>query len=448
MEGCFMTARTDNNSNDASNSLLSATKQIGPSNKRNEPVPVTHQLTDEELANAELPNAELFNEELLDVAIDVSAIKANSGGVRRYAHELVGHLRAQQIRPLLLARSNDLIDAWPGADRFIASAPANRVRRLLWEQRSLLKALHGAAPDISILHSPHYTMPRMSNGSERAKPNGSTMKRVVTIHDLSYFTRPEDHSFDKRTLFQAAIARAAKSADALICVSDRTAQALHEFVNVSAPVFVAPHGIDHARFQPLHENDQQRVPLRADDQRARESLGVNGDYIVSISAIEPRKNLPMLIRAYEELLANDPALRHITLVIGGEGWPGEVEQLPTSRFGRILKTGFVPEACVAPLFRGALCVAYPSFEEGFGLPAIEALACGAPVVTTAGSVMHDLMGSAAIAVDVNQAETLATGLALALSGGGPPLADRLAIAHTFTWTKSAKCHADAYRSCR
>jgi glycosyltransferase involved in cell wall biosynthesis len=421
-----------------------------------------------------LPRVHAHDEEILDVAIDVSAIKPNSGGVRRYAHELVAHLGAQHIRSLLLARSNDLIDAWPGADRFIGSAPSNRVQRLVWEQSSLLKTLRSAAPDVRILHSPHYTMPilaatRVKTGLRSGEGNGvkrsaARMKRVVTIHDLSYFTRPEDHSYDKRTLFRTAIARAAKSADALICVSDRTAQALQEFVSVSAPVFVAPHGIDHTRFRPLVGEDRNfetprvqsanqehglaQIPTRADDQRARETLGIHGDYIVSISAIEPRKNLAMLIRAYEELLANDPSLRHITLVIGGEGWPGEVEQLPTSRFGNIVKTGFVPESCVAPLFRGALGVAYPSFEEGFGLPAIEALACGAPVVTTAGSVMHDLMGSAAIAVDVTQVETLAGGLGLAVSGNGPLLAERLAKAQTFTWTKSAQSHADAYRSCR
>ena len=417
-------------------------------------------------------------EAMHDVAIDVSAIKPNSGGVRRYAHELIAELGYQNIRPLLLARSNDTITAWPGADRFIASAPADRVRRLVWEQTALVKTLKSAAPDIGILHSPHYTMPgslprlvpeRVKRFLTKGK-RGSKLKHVVTIHDLSYFTRPQDHSLDKRALFTRAIAKAAKSADALICVSERTAQALHAFVDVSAPVFVAPHGIDHGRFHPLPLPGQetpssgsapgnpqgQKTPGRPEngsemaeeDRRIRKALGVEGDYILSLSAIEPRKNLAMLIRAYEELLANDPSLRTTTLVIGGEGWPGIVQSLPTATFGRIIMTGFVSEVAVAPLFRGALCVAYPSLEEGFGLPALEALACGAPVVTTIGSVMHDLMGDAAIAVQVDRAEPLAVGLRTALEGRGPALTTRLAKAQTFTWTNSALSHAVAYRSCR
>ena len=450
---------------------------------------------------------------LLDVAIDVSAIKANSGGVRRYAHELVAELGEQNIRPMLLARSNDVIADWPGADRFLASAPADRVRRLIWEQTLLLRTLHVAAPDVTILHSPHYTMPYVFLRGRRTRLFGAhamesqpgmpammkrRMKRVVTIHDLSYFTRPEDHTHDKRALFTRAIAYAAKSADALICVSDRTAAALREHVRVNAPVFVAPHGIDHRRFRPytnestnestnettnestdpsISESTDQTtsestnestnvstnvstnrpantiasgtpIDMRAEDLAIRKAIGIEGDYILSLSAIEPRKNLAMLIRAYDELLANDPSLRELSLVIGGEGWPGVVESLPTSKFGRLVMTGFVPEAGVAPLFRGALCVAYPSFEEGFGLPALEALACGAPVVTTAGSVMHDLLGNAAIAVEVTRADTLAAGLATAVSGNGPSLVTRLAKARTFTWGNSAASHAAAYRSCR
>jgi hypothetical protein len=120
MEGYVMTDQANHPSSKATTIMAKAPESNDKSKKPG-------------LANESTPH-QSGDEEPLDVAIDVSAIKANSGGVRRYAHELVAHLRAQHIRPLLLARSNDLIDAWPGADRFIASAPANRVRRLFTPQ--------------------------------------------------------------------------------------------------------------------------------------------------------------------------------------------------------------------------------------------------------------------------------------------------------------------------
>ena len=134
----------------------------------------------------------------------------------------------------------------------------------------------------------------------------------------------------------------------------------------------------------------------------------------------------------------------LTLVIGGQSWPGAWEAVEKWATPFVQRIGFVPEHALAPLYRNAQLFVYPSLEEGFGLPVLEALACGARVVTTADSVMEDIAGPHAVAVDVRSVDELANGLSRAM-GADATRDERVARARTFNWEKTAEIHRDAYR---
>jgi glycosyltransferase involved in cell wall biosynthesis len=372
---------------------------------------------------------------LRTVGFDVSAIQSTSGGVYRYASDLLAALAAQDVAPTVIARRENAIADWPHADRFIASVPNVRVLRLGWEQSSLMRMLRTTAPDLELLHSLHYSMPRFRFPR---RDRERRVRHVVTIHDLSFFTHPEVHSIDKRAYFREAIRYAGTHADALICVSQPTAELLEANVQVSVPVHVIPHGIDHDRFTPVNQLDEAAT---------RKSLfGIETPYLLFLGALEPRKNLPSLVDAYEKLLLDDASLRDHVLVVAGKAWPGIRESLRIPSIGALKFLDFVPEEHVASLYRGASVVAYPSREEGFGLPVLEALACGTPVVTTAGSVMDDLTRGAAIVTDPNDSAAFAGALHQAVHGLGPDSSLRSRVSGTFSWTKAAGAHVKVYRT--
>lgn len=359
------------------------------------------------------------------VVLDVSAAHPTAGGGHTYAHLLSRHLPAVGVKPLCLTRVGDSSDKWDQR-AVLPVVPTNRLRRLAWEQTSLLRTVARRAPAASVLHSTHYTMPEY--------PRRAPIARIVTIHDLTFFTRPADHSVAKRQFFRRAIAVAARRADQLICVSEPTARELLRFVDVRVGVEVIPHGIDLTRFT----TDE---PSPGHDTRILAELGIDRPYALHLGTIEPRKNVARFIEA---MACQRGPSSDLEVVLAGGAWPGEREALPAPKGLRIHHLGIVDDAVVPALLRSARVIAYPSFAEGFGLPVIEALACGAPVVTSRHSVMEELAPNAVIVVDPLSVDELADALRRAASGDGPELADRTSAASRYDVGECARRHAAVY----
>ena len=349
----------------------------------------------------------------------MSAIPAQPVGAGVYVLNLVRALAERDDGGLhLLSGSSDAArwrDAAPGA-AVHPEAPGRRAARLVWEQT--LAPRLARRLDADVWHGPHYTMPLV-----RPLPT------VVTIHDLTLIEHPAWHERSKALFFGAMIRAAARRADVLVCVSDHTARRLTARLRPRAPVVVVPHGVDHDRFRPNGAGDRERL----------EAVGVRPPFVAFVGTIEPRKGVPSLVSAFRRLGRPDLQL----VLAGRHGWG------PAAPAGDgILRLDYVDDDLVPALFRQAAAVAYPSLEEGFGLPALEALACGAALVTTTGSAMQDVVDDAALLVPPADDAALTAALDALVAGG--PEAGRLRrrgpeVAAPFTWAASAEGHVAAYR---
>ncbi len=385
-------------------------------------------------------------EGVLALSLDVSAVPAQPVGAGRYTIDLARALLARDDLDLTLwcrlgdrARWRAIAPAAPGrahADASVqARAPNRRPARLVWEQVRLGGLLAGESIDVH--HGPHYTMP------ERAR-----VPRVVTMHDLTFLDHPEWHERSKVVVFRRAIRVAARRADAIVCVSRLTALRLEALCAPTGRVFVVPHGVDHERFGPEPPAAGPGEGAGSDDELLRR-LGVRAPYVLFVGTLEPRKAVPDLVAAFDRVAG---ARGDLSLVLAGRpGWGTEAVEhaIRGARFGdRIIRTGYVPDEAVPALLRRAAAVAYPALEEGFGLPALEALACGAPLVTTAGTAMAEVTGGAAVLVTPGSVPELADALEQVLRAGGDVEQRRrlgLEVAAAHTWEASAAHHVCAYR---
>ncbi len=368
------------------------------------------------------------------VALDVSAVPIQVAGAGRYVVEVARRLPAAGVSTVLVTRRHDAQRwrEWSPESVVASIVPDARIGRLAYE--AWLLGVSGAARNADVWHAPHYTMPRRS-----------PTPTVVTIHDLTFFTNPEWHERSKVAFFRRAIRHSAIHADVLISVSDFTARQLTELVPNHAPVVVAPHGVDLERFNTDASFDDELFEQFA--------LARDVRYIFFVGTLEPRKGVDVLLQAFGDLAKVDPTIE--LWLAGQRGW-GLVEldraMARHSAAARIHNLGFVDAALLPALLRQAKAVTYPSRGEGFGLPVLEAMACGATVVTTGATVMADVAGDAAILVPAGDGAALAEALAtvVALSDGERERRGRRARrrAESFTWDSSLSQHLVAYEMAR
>lgn len=360
-------------------------------------------------------------------------LPAKPGGAGKYIIRLVQSLAALNgVHELVILAQRStkslLSNALTENLEWVLLADKRPSHRIVWEQAVLPSIVQRAQLDL--LHSLHYTRPLLLG-----------CKSVVTFHDMTFFIFPKLHTRFKRIFFPVMMRLSARLADALIAVSNHTREDAIRILNIpQQKIFATPLGVDPI----FHSTPDER--RRAE---IRQKYRLPEQFILYVGAIEPRKNLPVLIDAFAQL--HREGIPHYLVLVGQPGWMVErvyhqIEKLALTE--RILFTGYLPQYDLPIVYNLAQVLVYPSSYEGFGFPPLEAMACGTPVITSAISAMIENVGQAGILVPPQDESALRQALGQLLHN--PEQRAQRAIqgreqAKKFTWERTAQQTLQVYQ---
>jgi glycosyltransferase involved in cell wall biosynthesis len=360
----------------------------------------------------------------LRVAVDARLVTYQPAGIGNYVLSLLASLR-ELVRP-------DQIDVLVSRkDRNIAAQVAPLPTRNLWTPphhrfEQLVLPFEVVRLDADVYHAPDFVPPFLRR-----------FPAVVTVHDLAFLRMPELLTPESRRYY-GQVGPAARNADRIIAVSECTRRDLVDLVGAPSKRIEVVYEAADARYRPLGEPE---VDARGD---------VPDEYLLFVGTREPRKNLARLLEAYAALVARAPAAPPL-LVAGRRGWLADDLEARADGLGlgeRVRWLGGVTPDELVRLYNLATALVFPSLYEGFGLPALEAMACGLPVVASTGGSLPEVVGEAGLLVDPFDVDGLSR--AMERVWREPGLRDDLrgrgfARAAEFSWRRAAEETLDVYR---
>ncbi|HOT91197.1 MAG TPA: glycosyltransferase family 1 protein [Anaerolineae bacterium] len=362
----------------------------------------------------------------MHIGIDLRLHAYAPGGISRYARHLARALSAQLTAETLTLvqhrRESDPV-AVPGARVYAAwTPPHHRLER--WGLGLELLPLK-----LDVFHSTDFIPPAWG-----------ARHTVITVHDLNFLYYPQYLTADARRYYNDQIAWAVARADAILADSYATRRDLERLLHVDPARVTVTHLAADAHFRPLPPEETRAVLAR---------YGLEPGYLLFVGTWEPRKNLPGLLEALAQLHARGE--KRVLVIAGRPGWLYDeiftrVQTLRLEPWVRFIEQ--VPGTDLVALYNGALLLAMPSFYEGFGLPALEALQCGTPVVVADRASLPEVVGLAGLLIDPDDPTTIAD--ACWRIAHDAELRARLQAegqeqVRTFTWEETARRTLEVYR---
>ncbi len=370
----------------------------------------------------------------MQIGIDVSPLTPQRTGVGNYTYYMLRHLLAQGEEHIFKAFSSgihgvDLAGLPPFAKHRHIGVPTRALYKCwsLFGRPRVDRLLKG----VDIYHATNYFLPPTKKA-----------RRVVSVYDLAFLRVPELCSPKIVGPFSAGVKRFVREADAVITCSEATRRDVVELLDINeAQVHVAYGAVD--------ENFASIPRPQAVDLLAQQ-YDVQQPFILFVSTLEPRKNVTGLLQAFAHIARDIP---HTLVLIGGMGWYDEnldehIEKLGISE--RVRRLGYVtPRSHLPAFYSAADAFVFPSFYEGFGLPALEAMTCGCPVITANTSSLPEVVGDAAQLVQPEDIDGLAATMRMVLTN--ERLREQMSTqglqqAQRFSWTACAERTLDVYRS--